>query len=78
MPVPSLKEQREVADVFAALDRKEKVYERKKQSLTDLFRTLLYQLMTVQIRVHDRLTRPDDERNRRELIKNERGDYGSA
>ena len=53
IPVPSLEEQREIADLFAALDRKQKVHERKHASLTDLFRSLLHQLMTAQIRVHD-------------------------
>jgi restriction endonuclease S subunit len=53
VPLPSLGEQREIADVFAALDLKEKVHERKHAALTDLFRTLLHQLMTAQIRVHE-------------------------
>ncbi|MFZ2540438.1 MAG: restriction endonuclease subunit S [Gallionella sp.] len=53
IPLPSLSEQREIADVFATLDRKEKVHEGKHAALTDLFRTLLHQLMTAQIRVHD-------------------------
>ena len=53
IPVPSLVEQREIADVFGALDRKEKVYERKRQTLSSLFRTLLHQLMTARIQVHD-------------------------
>jgi type I restriction enzyme, S subunit len=48
-----LEEQREIADVFAALDRKQKVHERKHVGLTDLFRSLLHQLMTAQVRVHD-------------------------
>jgi type I restriction enzyme S subunit len=52
VPLPSLDEQREIADVFAALDRKEKVHQRKHAALTALFRTLLHQLMTAQIRVH--------------------------
>jgi type I restriction enzyme S subunit len=51
IPVPSLDEQREIAGVFAALDRKMKVHERKHAALADLFRTLLHQLMTAQIRV---------------------------
>lgn len=51
--VPPLSEQREIADVFAVLNRKERVHEQKKQSLSDLFHTLLHQLMTAQIRVHD-------------------------
>ena len=53
VPVPSLDEQREIAGVFAALDRKEKVHERKRAALAALFRTLLHQLMTAQLRVHD-------------------------
>ncbi len=52
VPVPSLDEQREVAHVFAALDRKEKVHERKHATLTEIFRTLLHRLMTAQIRVN--------------------------
>jgi type I restriction enzyme S subunit len=53
IPVPSPDEQREIAAVFAALDQKEKTHERKHAILTALFRTLLHQLMTAQIRVHD-------------------------
>ena len=53
VPVPALEEQREIANVFAALDRKEKVHQRKHAALTALFRTLLHQLMTAQLRVHD-------------------------
>jgi len=52
IPVPSLNEQREIAGVFAALDRKEKVHGRKHAALTALFRTLLHQLMTAHIPVH--------------------------
>ncbi len=53
VPGPALDEQHEIAAVFAALDRKEKVHQRKHTTLTALFRTLLHQLMTAQIRVHD-------------------------
>jgi hypothetical protein len=35
------------------VDRKLKLHERKHAALTALFRTLLHQLMTAQIRVHD-------------------------
>ena len=58
VPVPSLGEQREIADVFAALDKKEEAHEHKRQSLSDLFRTLLHQLMTAQVRV-DHLDFPE-------------------
>jgi type I restriction enzyme S subunit len=52
IPVPSLDEQREIASAFAALDLKEKVHERKHAALNALFRTLLHQFMTAQLRVH--------------------------
>ena len=58
VPVPSLGEQRAIADVFAALDQKEKVHERKHAAQNDLFRTLLHQLMTAQVRV-DHLDFPE-------------------
>jgi len=50
--IPSLHEQREIVDLLEAVDAKIFLHECKKQSLTDLFRTLLHQLMTAQIRVH--------------------------
>jgi type I restriction enzyme S subunit len=51
VPIPSIDEQQEIAGVFKALVRKEKAHELKIKSLSDLFRTLLHQLMTAQIRV---------------------------
>jgi len=51
MPLPD--EQREIADVFGSPDRKESNHTRKRRALEDLFRALLHQLMTAQIRVHD-------------------------
>jgi len=62
---PSLDEQHEITGVFAALNRKEKVHAGKHAALTSLFRTLLHQLMTAQIRVHD-LNLPKSETNRNE------------
>ena len=55
MPVfyPKLDAQVEIADCLDAPGRKMVNQERKQQSLMDLFRTLLHQLMTAQIRVHD-------------------------
>lgn len=53
VPIPSLESQQKIAGVFKALDRKEKAHELKKKSLSNLFRTLLHQLMTAQIRVND-------------------------
>jgi type I restriction enzyme S subunit len=53
IPVPALDEQKEIAATFAALDAKEKHHRRKHATLSALFRTLLHQLMTAQLRVHD-------------------------
>jgi type I restriction enzyme S subunit len=51
--LPSLDEQNEIVQLLQAADTKFEVTERKRQSITDLFRTLLHQLMTAQIRVND-------------------------
>jgi type I restriction enzyme S subunit len=53
VPVPDPKEQDEIVENLDCFDRKLAVHSRKKQCLTDLFCTLLHQLMTAQIRVHD-------------------------
>jgi type I restriction enzyme S subunit len=53
IPVPALEEQKEIAATFAALDAKEKHHRRKHATLSALFRTMLHQLMTAQLRVHD-------------------------
>ena len=51
--LPSLDEQNEILQLLQAAGTKFEVTERKRQSITDLFRTLLHQLMTAQIRVND-------------------------
>jgi type I restriction enzyme S subunit len=54
IPIPTnLKEQAEIAEILTNLTKKAKFAQRKVLALTDLFRTLLHQLMTAQIRVHD-------------------------
>jgi len=55
LPIPytELNEQREIVAALAALSAKEELHKRKHASLSDLFRTLLHQLMTAQIRVND-------------------------
>lgn len=52
VPVPHEEEQIEIAAILEACDAKIRMHASKKQSLTDLFRTLLHQLMTAQIRVN--------------------------
>lgn len=52
VPVPAKDEQREIASIFAVLDEKERTHARKKALLEELFRSLLHQLMTAQIRVN--------------------------
>jgi type I restriction enzyme S subunit len=50
---PTSIEQAEIVSALTALDAKAAIHQRKHAALTDLFRTLLHQLMTAQIRVHD-------------------------
>jgi type I restriction enzyme, S subunit len=50
---PILSEQREIADILQTIDQKISVHERKRATLQELFKTLLHQLMTGQIRVHE-------------------------
>jgi len=49
--VPSPEEQKEIAGILQTIDQKISVHERKRAALSDLFQTLLHQLMTAQIRV---------------------------
>jgi type I restriction enzyme, S subunit len=53
VPIPAIKEQKEIAHLLRAVDRKAAVCKKKASSYSDLFPTLLHQLMTAQIRVHD-------------------------
>ena len=53
VPVPSPEEQDETISNIDCVDRKLAVHRHKHAALTALFRTLLHQLMTAQIRVHD-------------------------
>lgn len=51
--IPSLAEQEDIVQVIDVANAKLSQHARKRQALSDLFRTLLHQLMTAQIRVHD-------------------------
>lgn len=53
LPLPSLDEQTEIVRQLNLVERKLKLHEAKRSALNDLFRTLLHQLMTARIRVHD-------------------------
>ena len=53
VPVPTLEEQREIVAALATLDAKRALHGRSAGAHRSLFRTLLHQLMTAQIRVHD-------------------------
>ncbi|MCL2591417.1 MAG: restriction endonuclease subunit S [Betaproteobacteria bacterium] len=53
VPVPSTGEQDEIVRMIAGVDRKLKIHRRKHDALSDLFRTLLHELMTAKIRVHN-------------------------
>ncbi len=53
IPLPDKRTQEEIAAAIATVEQKYEQHRRKRDSLSDLFRTLLHQLMTAQIRVHD-------------------------
>ena len=53
VPKPDIEEQKEVAKFFKTLDWKIASALSKKQTLTDLFKTLLHELMTGERRVHE-------------------------
>ena len=51
--LPPQKEQKEIANVLDSVENRTTCAERKKAQLLDLFRTLLHELMTAQIRIID-------------------------
>lgn len=53
LPLPSPDEQQEIVGQLDLLEKKVRLHGVKRGALADLFRTLLHQLMTPQIRVHD-------------------------
>ncbi len=53
IPLPDLKVQKEIAAVIQNLERKHELHEKKRTHLQDLFRTLLHELMTAKMRVHE-------------------------
>ena len=52
VPLPCIEEQAEIATQSEALEAKLMAHRRKHESLQDLFRTVLHELMTAKIRVH--------------------------
>ena len=52
LPLPNISEQTEIVDDLNLAERKLSLHHRKHAALTALFRTLLHQLITAQIRVH--------------------------
>ena len=52
IPLPCIEEQAEIVTQAEALEAKLMIHWRKHESLQDLFRTLLHELMTAKIRVH--------------------------
>jgi len=53
LPLPKEDEVRKIAEALTTIERKLEYCEKKRSVLFDLFRTLLHQLMTAQIRVND-------------------------
>jgi type I restriction enzyme S subunit len=53
VPVPSLEEQAGINKSIETITEKIEIHRRKEESLEELFRTLLHQLMTGQVRVKE-------------------------
>ena len=51
LPLPPLPDQREIASILQAVDRKIEAEEARRQALDDLFRWLLHHLVTAKIRL---------------------------
>ena len=51
--LPGEEERREIVDALDAVGKKLEVLRAKRRLLEDIFRTLLHQLMTAQIRIHN-------------------------
>ena len=58
IPLPPLPEQRAIADMLRAVDRKIQAEEQRKAALDALFKTLLHHLMTGKVRVRNAPTEP--------------------
>jgi type I restriction enzyme S subunit len=53
VPVPTTEEQHRIKDILAQVDKKSIVQSTQLKDSQDLFRTLLHQLMTAEIRVNN-------------------------
>jgi len=53
IPLPCLKDQEGIINMLLSVERKKDLHRRNLSSLQDLFRTLLYELMTAKIRVQE-------------------------
>lgn len=53
IPLPSLSEQERIAHILSAVDQKNEAEQKRKQTLSVLFKTLLHNLMTGKVRVKD-------------------------
>ncbi len=53
IPIATLDEQKEIVAILDAIDRKIDLHHKKRAVLTDLFKTLLHQLMTGKLQVRD-------------------------
>jgi len=53
IPIPQKDEQEVISNLFINIDKKIGLFESRKEYYSNLFRTLLHQLMTAQLRVHE-------------------------
>jgi len=53
LPLPPLKEQKEIAHILSTVDKKIEIEQKKKELLKELFKTMLHKLMSGEIRLKD-------------------------
>jgi type I restriction enzyme S subunit len=58
LPLPSVEEQREIVRIISAVDRRVEAEEQRKAALQELFKSMLHQLMTGQVRAPDTVEVP--------------------
>jgi type I restriction enzyme S subunit len=53
VPVPSMEEQSSIVSILLKVEKKARIHHRQRRALQTIFRTLLHQLMTARVRIHD-------------------------
>lgn len=53
IPLPSVIEQKQITSMLSSVDKKIKTEERRKEALDELFKSMLFNLMSAKIRVNN-------------------------